>query len=239
MNRRTTAAVRTQAGFNTPFKVETGVRQGAVVGPFLFNFIIDNIMRRTVEQFPADVVLAPSALPSVNLEYGDDVVILASNKAKLQHALNLVSKLVPVYGLRLHAEKCKQIWVPTRPSAGIREDGQPVQLVDEFGYLGCMLKNDGGYERDIKQRCAKTTFATTKCQRRLHHLRSQAANLPIRNASYHDVRIGDFGSVDGVTLMEKLDCTERKLFRRMLGYFWPLVCHNQEPYSMWMWCTSG
>ncbi|KAK6760369.1 hypothetical protein RB195_021731 [Necator americanus] len=33
------------------------------------------------------------------------------------------------------------------------------------------------------------------------------------------------------TVMEKLDFMERKLFRRPLGYFWPLICHNEELYS--------
>ncbi|KAK6729235.1 hypothetical protein RB195_006340 [Necator americanus] len=30
------------------------------------------------------------------------------------------------------------------------------------------------------------------------------------------------------TVMERLDCTERKLLRRLLGYFWPRVCHNED-----------
>ncbi|KAK6765681.1 hypothetical protein RB195_025535 [Necator americanus] len=49
MNRRITAAVRTPAGCTTPIEVETGVRQGVVAGPFLFNFAVDGITRRTVE----------------------------------------------------------------------------------------------------------------------------------------------------------------------------------------------
>ncbi|KAK6726473.1 hypothetical protein RB195_004664 [Necator americanus] len=56
MNQRTTAADRTPAGCTTPFEVITGIRQGAVAGPFLFNFAIDDIMRRTVDQCPADIV---------------------------------------------------------------------------------------------------------------------------------------------------------------------------------------
>ncbi|KAK6763114.1 hypothetical protein RB195_023719 [Necator americanus] len=63
MNQRTTAAVRTPAGYKTPFGVVTGVRQGAVAGLFLFNFAIDDIMRRTVDECPADIVLAPSGCP--------------------------------------------------------------------------------------------------------------------------------------------------------------------------------
>ncbi|KAK6748170.1 hypothetical protein RB195_001036 [Necator americanus] len=33
------------------------------------------------------------------------------------------------------------------------------------------------------------------------------------------------------TVMERLDCTERKLLRRLLGYFWPRVCHNKDLYA--------
>ncbi|KAK6738404.1 hypothetical protein RB195_020487 [Necator americanus] len=34
------------------------------------------------------------------------------------------------------------------------------------------------------------------------------------------------------TVMERLDCTERKLLRRLLGYFWPRVCmYNEDPYA--------
>ncbi|KAK6729736.1 hypothetical protein RB195_006657 [Necator americanus] len=153
MNQRTTAAVRTPAGCTTPFEV---VRQGAVAGPFLFNFAIDDIMRRTVDQCPADIVLAPSLCPLTDLEYTDDVVI---NFKKLQHVVNLVSKLAAAYGLLLRSDKCKQMWISSRPRTEIRVDGQPIELVDEFCYLGCTLKNNGNYERDVQQRCAKATSA--------------------------------------------------------------------------------
>ncbi|KAK6762735.1 hypothetical protein RB195_023444 [Necator americanus] len=33
------------------------------------------------------------------------------------------------------------------------------------------------------------------------------------------------------TVMERLDCTERKLLIRLLGYFWPGVCHNKDLYA--------
>ncbi|KAK6735132.1 hypothetical protein RB195_018366 [Necator americanus] len=167
MNQRTTAAVRTPAGCITPFEVVIGVRQGAVAGPFLFNFAIDDIMRRTVDQCPADIVLAPSGCPLTDLEYADDVVIFAESGTELQHVVNLVSKLAAAYGLRLRPDKCKQMWISSRPRTGIRVDGQPIELVDEFCYLGCMLKNNGSYERDVQQRCAKATSAFNSLTKRL------------------------------------------------------------------------
>ncbi|KAK6727344.1 hypothetical protein RB195_005190 [Necator americanus] len=54
MNRRTTAADRKPTGFTSPFEVDTEVRQGTVAGPLLFNFAVDDIIRRTVEQSPVD-----------------------------------------------------------------------------------------------------------------------------------------------------------------------------------------
>ncbi|KAK6736988.1 hypothetical protein RB195_019591 [Necator americanus] len=63
MNQRTTAAVRTPAGCTTLFQELTGVRQELLAGPFLLNFAIDDIMRRTVDQCPADIILAQSGHP--------------------------------------------------------------------------------------------------------------------------------------------------------------------------------
>ncbi|KAK6762948.1 hypothetical protein RB195_023598 [Necator americanus] len=42
-------------------------------------------------------------------------------------------------------------------------------------------------------------------------------------------------------MMEKLDYVETNLFRGVLGYFWPLVCHNEELYPemdmLYRWMT--
>ncbi|KAK6729458.1 hypothetical protein RB195_006481 [Necator americanus] len=241
MNQRTTAAVRTPAGCTTPFEVVTGVRQEAVAGPFLFNFAIDDIIRRTVDQCPADIVLAPPGCPLTDLEYADDVVIFAESSTKLQHVVNLVSKLAAAYGLRLRPDKCKQMWISSRPRTGIRVEGQPIELVDEFCYLGCMLKNNSSYERDVQQRCAKATSAfnsLTKC----------LWSTPITNEVKLRVYLSAirpimmYGSETWAapsTVMEKLDCTERKLLRRLLGYFWPGDATMKIFTQKLMWFTGG
>ncbi|KAK6732482.1 hypothetical protein RB195_016704 [Necator americanus] len=94
----------------------TGVRQGAVAGPFLFNFAIDDIMRRTVDQCPADIVLAPSGCPLTDLDYADNVVAAA-------------------YRLRHCPDKYKQMWISSRPRMRIRVDGQLIELVHVYVLL--------------------------------------------------------------------------------------------------------
>ncbi|KAK6753817.1 hypothetical protein RB195_013041 [Necator americanus] len=208
----------------------TGVRQGTVGRPFLFNFATT-----CVDLCPADIILAPSAQPLTDLEYADDVVIFAESSTKHQHVVNLVSKLAAAYGLRLRPDKCKQMWIEisSRPRTGIRVDGQPIELVDEFCYLSCTLKNNGSYERDVQQRCAKATSA-------LNSLMKCLWSTPITNEVKLRVYLSAirpimmFGSETWAapsTVMERLDCTERKLLKRLLGYFCPKVCHNEDLYA--------
>ncbi|KAK6765050.1 hypothetical protein RB195_025111 [Necator americanus] len=97
------------------YKVVTAARQRAVAGSFLFNFAIDDIMRRTVYHCLADAILAPS-----------------EKSTKLQHLSNPVSKLSPDYGLRLRPDKCKRMWVSSRTQTGIKVDEQLIELADEF-----------------------------------------------------------------------------------------------------------
>ncbi|KAK6742416.1 hypothetical protein RB195_009968 [Necator americanus] len=63
---------------------------------------------------------------------------------------------------------------------GTRVDGQRIEFVHKFCNLGCMLRNNGSYEKDV--------VATP------YHQQSQAARLPTRYSPHHDVRIGDLGS---------------------------------------------
>ncbi|KAK6765296.1 hypothetical protein RB195_025286 [Necator americanus] len=45
------------------------------------------------------------------------------------------------------------------------------------------------------------------------------------------------------TGIERLDCTERKLLRRLLGYFWRRVCYSEDLYAeidvIYRWMTRG
>ncbi|KAK6735459.1 hypothetical protein RB195_018584 [Necator americanus] len=80
------------------FEVVTGVIQRAAAEPFLFSFAIDDIVGRIVESnSPADIILEPLRRLLTDLENADDVVIFAGSITKLQHVVNLVSKLAAAY----------------------------------------------------------------------------------------------------------------------------------------------
>ncbi|KAK6728398.1 hypothetical protein RB195_005817 [Necator americanus] len=120
--------------------------------------------------------------------------------------------------------------ISSRPRTGIRVDGQPIELVDEFCYLGCTLKNNGSYERDVQQRCAKAISAfksSTKCL--WSTLITNEVKLRIYISAIRPIMMyGSETRAAPFTLMERLDCTGRKLIRPLLSYFWPSVCHHED-----------
>ncbi|KAK6760500.1 hypothetical protein RB195_021823 [Necator americanus] len=61
MNQR--ATFRIPNGCTKPFEVVSGVRQGTVARDFPFDLPIDDVMRGTVEQCSADIMLPPDRRP--------------------------------------------------------------------------------------------------------------------------------------------------------------------------------
>ncbi|KAK6738063.1 hypothetical protein RB195_020270 [Necator americanus] len=106
-----------------------------------------------------------------------------------------LAKSAAAYGLLLRSGKCKQMWIFSRPSTRIRVDGQPIELVDNFCYLGCMLKNDGSYERDIQQRCAEANSAFNSLTKYLQLTPfANGVKLRVYLSAIRPIMIGDFGS---------------------------------------------
>ncbi|KAK6736498.1 hypothetical protein RB195_019280 [Necator americanus] len=142
-------------------------------------------MRRTADHYPADILFATSRCSLTDLEYADDVVIFAKSTTKPQHDVNLVSKLAAAYGY-VYA-------LTSNENQGGRTTDRTRRRVLQPG-----LKNNGNYERDVQQRCAKPTFAfnsLTKCVWSTPI--TNEVKLPMylsANSLYHDVRIGDLGS---------------------------------------------
>ncbi|KAK6727151.1 hypothetical protein RB195_005074 [Necator americanus] len=145
-----------------------------------------------------------------------DVDIKHQGSTKLQRVANLVrSWLQPI-----RPEQCKPVCISLRPRTEIRVDRRSFEFVDELCYLGCTLKNNGSYERDVQQRCAKATFAfnsLTKCLRSTPI--TNEVKLRVYLSAIRPVML--YGSETWAapsTVMERLDCTERKLLRRLLCY---------------------
>ena len=107
MYRRTSARVRAYGHVSQAFAVTSGVRQGCPISPFLFNFVIDDVLQNGLQGLQEHgVELLPGSKLS-DLEYADDIVLLGDSTQAFQTALDRLALEASRYGMRFGPEKCK------------------------------------------------------------------------------------------------------------------------------------
>ena len=136
----------------------TGVRQGCLLSPFLFLLCIDWIMRRTTEA-NRDGIQWTVTTRLEDLDFADDIALLSHNHQGMQTKATRLAKISAKAGLRISKSKTKVIRVKTRNVNNIKLDGEAIDEVEDFIYLGSNISKDGGSNHDILARIGKARTA--------------------------------------------------------------------------------
>ncbi|KAI8496908.1 hypothetical protein Bbelb_255630 [Branchiostoma belcheri] len=128
----TSSRVKVNGLLSDSFVINSGVRQGCVLAPTIFNVAIDHVMGRTVEQCNCGVSFRDFTV--TDLDYADDVAILAEVLEVLQLALQAMDTETQPLGLIVSWEKTK------------------VESVERFSYLGGTITSDCRSDADIHLR---------------------------------------------------------------------------------------
>ena len=107
MYTHTSGKVRACEQLSRTFNRTSGIRQGCSVSPFIFNFIIDDILHRSIDQ---RIISGISVLENGNffdLKYADDIVCSFDSFEEAQATLNDLNVAVGRYGLSFAPSKCK------------------------------------------------------------------------------------------------------------------------------------
>ena len=154
-----------------PLKIQRGVRQGCVLSPAMFNLYTD-IIFRNIENLPG---LCVGGIKINNLRYADDTVLLAESEEKLQDIVNTVKTESEKFGLHMNIRKTKSMLFSKQkeiPPISIVVNGQTVEQVKHFQYLGALVTEDGKCESEIKRRIAlaKSKFSNMRSILTCHDL---------------------------------------------------------------------
>ena len=150
MYKNTSAVVITPEGETEQFPIDTGVLQGDPPAQFLFIICLDyalhsaitdsdglTLKHRHSSHHPAAV------LP--DLDYADDIALLENSIKSAQDLLICVEKACQDVGLFLNAPKTKYMHLnPSTNTTLVCSDGSPIELVQDFKYLGGYT--DSGYD---------------------------------------------------------------------------------------------
>uniref|UniRef100_A0A4W2E180 RNA-directed DNA polymerase n=1 Tax=Bos indicus x Bos taurus TaxID=30522 RepID=A0A4W2E180_BOBOX len=142
------ATVRTGHGTTDWFQIGKGVHQGCILSPCLFNLYAEYIMRKAgLEETQAGIKIAGRNIN--NLRYADDTTLMAEGEEELKSLLMKVKMENEKVGLKLNIQKTKIM--ASGPITSWEIDGETVEKVPDFSFLGSKITADGDCSHEIKR----------------------------------------------------------------------------------------
>ena len=138
------ATVSTGHGTTDWFQIRKG---GCMLSLCLFNFYAEYIMRNAgLEEAQAGIKIAGRNIN--NLRYADGTTLMAESEEELKSLLKKVKEESEKFGLKLNIQKMK-IMAPG-PIISWEIDGETVETVSDFIFLGSKITADGDCSHEIK-----------------------------------------------------------------------------------------
>ncbi|CAH8505513.1 unnamed protein product [Schistosoma curassoni] len=131
------------------FEVKTDVRQGCLLSPFLFLLVIDWIMKTSTSEGKHGIQWT-SRMQLDDLDFADDLALLSTTSVATASA---------AVGLNIHKGKSKILRYNTACTNLITIDGEDLEDVKTFTYLGSIIDEQGGSDADVKARNSKARAA--------------------------------------------------------------------------------
>ena len=157
---KATGAVFFNRNMGDWFRTTVGVRQKCLLSPTLFNIFLERIMTDALEDHEGTVSIEDRTI--TNHRFADGIDGLAREEEELSKLVERLDKASTAYGMEISAEKTKLM---TNNTSGINTEininGQKLETVISFKYLGSILTDDGP-KPEIPSRIAQTTTALTR-----------------------------------------------------------------------------
>ena len=158
------------------FNITIGTRQGCNLSPSLFNLYI-NDLPSLLEKAQCD----PVTLNTIKINtfmYVDDTLLLSKSKAGLEKALRLMEIYCQKWQLKINTDKTKIMIFNKRPKhIDFKFNGQALETVQCYNYLGLKISNSGSFTAAIKE-------LSSKASRAYQSLRNALFGLDIPPKSY-------------------------------------------------------
>ncbi len=172
-----------------------------------------------------------------NIRYADNTVLIADSADGLQDIVCKISAISNDFGLSINTKKTKVMAVSKNSDlvvTNISVNGNILQQVDSFVYLGHLLTKDGRCDAEIKRRIemARSTFT---CMKDVLINRKLGMKTRMRIAQCYVWSTLLYGAetwTRSKTIRNRLQAFETWILRRMMRISWTRKMSNVKVYKL-------
>ena len=152
------ATVKTGYGTTDCFQIGKGVHQDCILSPCLVNLYTEYIMQNArLYEAQSGIKIAGRIIN--NLRYADNTTLMAESKEELKSQLMKVKEEGEKAGLKLSIQKAKNM--AFGPITSWQIDGETMEIVRDFIFLGSKITIDGDCSHEMKRHLLLESKAMT------------------------------------------------------------------------------
>ncbi|CAH8549680.1 unnamed protein product [Schistosoma guineensis] len=209
------------------FQVRTGVRQGCLLSPFLFLLVVDWIMKTSTSEGKHGIQwTAQNQLD--DLDFADDLALLSRTHEQMQMKTASVAAVSASVGLSIHKGKTKVLKFKAENSNPITLDGETLEDVESFTYLGSIIDEQGGSDADVKARIGKARVAFLQLKN-IWNSKQLSTNIKVRIFNTNVKAVLLYGAETWrttTTTIKKVQVFINSCLRKILNIHWPDTISN-------------
>lgn len=230
----TESAVKCGGGISAFFPVNSGVRQGCVLAPSLFNTCMDWILGKVVDRSHCGASVGNTRV--TDLAFADDAVILAESLDVLVVALEALNEEAKPLGLKVS-------WIKTKVQAfgdlldnaveSVHACGENIEVLESFTYLGSVVHKNAGSGHDVIRRIGLAYGIMDSLNKSIWRCRYLCRRTKIRVFKSLVLPVLLYGCETwtlNTDLERRLNVFGSRCLRRIMGYRWDDFVSNERLY---------
>lgn len=231
INGNATAAIRIGSEKGSWFKTSRGTRQGDPISPSSFIILLERVLDK-IRDKENGVEISGTRIN--NLCFADDIDLIERDVHRLEGMAQVLNEEGQRYGLNMNLDKTKTLVFGVKnPQKRLVIDGNPLETVERFTYLGSNTTYDLDNRREVWVRIGKAT-TTLKAMDKIWRSKAIKTDTKVKilqTCVFSGVLYGCESWVVTKEIELRILAFERKCYRKILRIGWTQKVTNTELYK--------